>query len=345
MAELAVVMPVYNAEQNLERVLRPLLAARERGVVSEIIAVDDSSTDGSAAACAEAGIAVVPSGGRLGPGACRNLGVEHATSPFVLFVDSDVIVHDDAPALLLAAFRGAPDLVAVFGSYDDTPAARSWVSTYRNLLHHYVHQNGGEEATTFWAGLGAVRRDAFQAVGGFDAELYPRPTIEDIELGYRLRGRGGRIHLRKEIQGTHLKRWTLRSMFVTDVFCRALPWARLISTRAEAREDLNVSRSEKLKALLGLAFWGALVATPIWPPLAILAGALLVLAWWMNRRFFRLVRRRGGTANMIAGVLLHQFYYLYSCLAWIWVKIESLLHRRGRTGRGVGVESATTDAP
>ena len=44
-----------------------------------------------------------------------------------------------------------------FGSYDDTPTDRGFVSRYKNLLHHYVHQTARREASTFWTGLGAVR--------------------------------------------------------------------------------------------------------------------------------------------------------------------------------------------
>ncbi|MGH7896935.1 MAG: acetone carboxylase subunit gamma, partial [Candidatus Binatia bacterium] len=42
-------------------------------------------------------------------------------------------------------------------------------SRFRNLLHRHVHQEGAGPATTFWAGLGAIRREAFERVGGFDA--------------------------------------------------------------------------------------------------------------------------------------------------------------------------------
>ena len=52
-------------------------------------------------------------------------------------------------------------------------------------------------------------------VDGFDARRYPRPSIEDVELGGRLSGRG-RLVLDPALQGTHLKEWTLASMVVTD---------------------------------------------------------------------------------------------------------------------------------
>ena len=57
-----------------------------------------------------------------------------------------------------------------------------------------MSQRAGE-AQTFWAGLGAVRRERFLEAGGFDAGRYPAPAIEDIELGLRLTDAGHRILL------------------------------------------------------------------------------------------------------------------------------------------------------
>jgi GT2 family glycosyltransferase len=51
---------------------------------------------------------------------------------------------------------------------------------------------------------GAIHRSVFEEFGGFDETCFPRPSIEDIELGYRLRRGGCRILLDKALQGTHL---------------------------------------------------------------------------------------------------------------------------------------------
>lgn len=115
------------------------------------------------------------------------------------------------------------DLAALIGSYDDAPGATNFLSQYRNLLHHYVHQTGNEEASTFWGACGAVRREVFLAMGGFD-ESYRQASIEDIELGYRLKRAGLKILLCKALQVKHLKRWEAGSLLKADFCYRALPW-------------------------------------------------------------------------------------------------------------------------
>ena len=171
----------------------------------------------------------------LGASDARNAGAARATGDVLVFVDADVRVHPDALGRIRAAFDADPSLTALHGSYDDSPSHRSTVSAFRNLLHHHVHQANPGPAETFWTGLGAVRRDAFLAVGGFDAERYPHPSIEDIELGHRLVAAGGTLVLDPTVQGTHLKRWTLRSMVHTDFARRAVPWIALQVRSAPAQ--------------------------------------------------------------------------------------------------------------
>src|SRR5918994_2110939 len=140
-----------------------------------------------------------------------------------------VVPATDRPATLARIaerFAADPELTAVFGAYDDDPGDPGLTSRYRNLLHHHVHVGAAGEVETFWAGLGAIRREAFEAAGGFDAYRFPEPSVEDIELGMRLRRRGGRIVLDRQIRGRHLKAWTPLSMVRTDFARRGVPWTR-----------------------------------------------------------------------------------------------------------------------
>ena len=183
-----------------------------------------------------------------GPAAARNAGAGDATGDIVVFVDADVLPHGDAFVRVREAFAADPELTAVFGSYDDQPADPGVVSQFRNLLHHHVHQQGAGEATTFWAGLGAVRADTFRAAGGFDAERYELPSVEDIDLGTRLTANGGRIVLDPLLQGTHLKRWTLADMVRTDFWQRGVPWVELVLRHRSGATALNLGWRHRVSA-------------------------------------------------------------------------------------------------
>ena len=185
-------------------------------------------------------VIVVDSPPGSGPAAARNAGAGRADGTLLAFVDSDVGVHADAFERIRAAFAEDPSVVAVFGSYDDSPADGGLVSIFRNLLHHWIHHSSAGRATTFWAGLGAVRADAFREAGGFDARRFGAPSVEDIELGLRL-ARSGTIRLDPRIQGKHLKRWGLRSMAMTDLVYRGAPWVALMLARGRSSFRLQLS--------------------------------------------------------------------------------------------------------
>ena len=311
------IVPVYNGATMLAHCLDPLLRMQRAGEIAEVIVVDDGSTDDSAACARSRGAQAIGSGGRLGPGGARNVGARAATGSVLWFVDADVVVHDDAARVLVDALRktGAS---AVFGAYDDRPPAANFLSQYKNLVHRYYHVRHAGEAETFWAGCGAVTKRAFVDAGGFDAAAYPSPSIEDIELGARLRRRGHAIRLEPALAATHLKVWRLRRLLHTEIFSRALPWSRLIHSQAGAPDALNVSGGERLRAFLALLFVASLVLAAVhlvapWIPFVILAA--LFAANWPLFAFFRQSR---GFVFAIAALLFHQLYYLYSTAAYIW---------------------------
>jgi GT2 family glycosyltransferase len=245
-----------------------------------------------------------------GPAAARNAGVDDATGDVVVFVDADVLPHADAFARIRTAFEADSELAAIFGSYDDVPAEPGVVSQFRNLLHHHVHQQGAGEATTFWAGLGAVRADAFRAAGGFDAFRYPLPSVEDIDLGTRLSGNGGRIVLDPLIQGTHLKRWTLEDMVRTDFSRRGVPWVELVLRHGSGSAALNLGWRHRVSA--GVAVLSVLAVLRGRPGTA-LAGLAALVA--LNVQLYELILRRHGPAAVATGAGLHAVHHVTGALA------------------------------
>lgn len=326
-SQISVIMPAYNAAHYMPLVLPPLLNMLHDGEIMELLVVDDRSTDDTVKVAEEMGATVMQTPVNGGPGAARNLAAQRAKSDILWFVDSDVIAWPGGAAQILPAFDD-PSVAAVFGSYDETPSGQSWISKYKNLTHRYYHQRGKEESSTFWAGCGAVRKAAFLAVDGFDVETYTRPSIEDIDLGYRLRAAGGRIMLLPGLLGKHLKVWTVRNVIHTDIFMRAIPWSRLMITREGLTDDLNTSSGERVRAILAGLFVLSLLALIVFPGFWPAPVVLLIAVVAANWNFLRFMVQNGGPAFALFGLAFHQFYYLYSSAAFAWCMVEARLLRR-----------------
>jgi GT2 family glycosyltransferase len=293
-------------------------------------ASDDPSTLARAEMALEAGSRkpdqlLVQRGPAAGPAAARNQGARQSQADILVFVDADVEVHPDALELIERRFAEDPGLAAVFGAYDDAPEDPGLASRYRNLLHHHVHAGAAGDAETFWAGLGAIRRERFEEADGFDAERYPQPSVEDIELGMRLRRQGGRIVLDPQIRGRHLKRWTPLSIARTDFARRGLPWARLLLEEGSGSTVLNLGQRRRASAAASVALLGSLLARR--PRLA--TGALAT-SLVLDRDLYALLLRRGGPRLLAAGIPLHQLHQLCAAAS---VPTALVLHvAEGRRG-------------
>ncbi len=320
-ASVSVVMPVYNGLDYLKRSLPPLMDLLKCGEITEVIVVDDGSTDATAEFARAQGATLMSSGGRKGPGGARNEAAKMAKGEILWFVDADVVVHPEAAQYVQAAFHHE-DLVAVFGSYDDKPPGQNFGSQYKNLVHHHYHQHADPEASTFWSGCGAVRKQAFLDIGGFDQAKFGQPSVEDVDMGYRLRAAGGHIRLDRRLLSTHLKVWSVPELVKTDIFKRAIPWARMMLTGEGVLDDLNVGTAERLRAVLA----GITV-------LALAAAAVGILpVWWLapvllttvtgNWHLFRLFAKARGALFAAAGLAFHQVYYLYSSTTFVWCWAE-----------------------
>lgn len=327
---ISVVVPAYKAAHLLPRVLEPLLAMQKAGEVAEVLVVDDQSPDETAAVAAKLGAKVLVTPKNGGPGVARNLASEHAVGDILWFVDSDVIVWPDSAEHIHAAF-GDPEVDAVFGSYDNEPDGQYWFSRYKNLLHRYHHQKARRDASTFWAGCGAVRAKAFREIGGFDVDTYAVPSIEDIELGYRIRSNGGRIVVDPDLQSKHLKVWTVKNAIFTDIFRRALPWSRLMISREGLANDLNTRFSERLRALVAGLFLLSLLLLVVMPGVWPATLGLALVAILANLDFVKFLYRNGGLWFAGASIFYHQLYYVYSTFAYIWCLFE--FHVLGRKDR------------
>ncbi len=246
-----------------------------------------------------------------GPAFARNRGAEIATGDILIFFDADVTLHTETLQGIVTYFETHPNIDALMGSYDDAPAESNFLSQYKNLAHHYVHQTSKQNASTFWGACGAIRRDVFVKIGGFD-ESYTHPCIEDIELGYRLSAEGYHIHLVPNIQIKHHKRWTAIKLLKSDIFDRAIPWAYLIQTQNRLINDLNIDTTSRISVVLVyLLILTLLISLFIHSVIGfvIVWGCILL---WLNRHLYGFLYSHSGSLFLIRAVFWHWLYFFYS---------------------------------
>lgn len=306
-SDVAVIVPVGGAAPAWERCAQSL--ARLDPPPGEIIIVIDGSSDDLASRADEVDATVLVLGQRGGPARARNIGARESAREILLFIDSDIEVPTDLAARVADVFSTDHELTAVIGSYDDTPGDPRFLSQYRNLLHHFVHQKGRETASTFWAGCGAIRRRAFEEIGGFD-QSYPVPSIEDIELGSRLVRSGHTIRLAKELQVKHLKKWRFADMVATDLVRRAAPWTELMLREGQMVNDLNVKTRDRISVVMAFIPLLTFPAALLRPTVLAVGAAAIIVVGILNAGFFRFLQSRRGFLFALGAFPMYWVYLL-----------------------------------
>lgn len=186
---LAAVVPSRNGMPWVVDAVRSAL--EQQDPPDEVIVVDDDSGDGTAAALESAfGSAVTLVRGRFGSAAAaRNAGWRAARAPWIGFLDADDLWFPEKTRVAAAALDGRSAVAWFFsdGAFRtlDGELHASWLQTYADLSEPYVGQPVAElfEVNFVLTSSVVVRRDALEALGGFDERL---SHAEDLDLWIRL---------------------------------------------------------------------------------------------------------------------------------------------------------------
>jgi GT2 family glycosyltransferase len=205
------VIPVRNDVLRLQRCLSSIARNEYPRELIEIIVVDNDSTDGSAGAARGYGAVIVKSSGDS-VAAHRNRGARAALGSVIAFADSDHEIDrnwiDTAVEVL-----SSPDVAATGAPYLTQPSA-NWVQQqYDGLRSRPVRREDVQ-----WLGSGnfAVKRSAFDKIGGFDATL---TACEDVDLCNRLRLAGHRIVADPNLRSIHFgDPRTLKALFFGELW-------------------------------------------------------------------------------------------------------------------------------
>ncbi|MEO7793837.1 MAG: glycosyltransferase [Thermoanaerobaculia bacterium] len=305
----AVVIPARDPGGALARLLVSLAAANDSGRLAEIVVVDDGSVEDLSAVCAAHGARHLRRDRSAGPAAARNAGAAATSAPILLFFDADVLCPAGLPEAVFATFAARPEALAVsFRSRGFDPEC-SVVANFGAALEQfwlglYLAAGGGP---AFVEGVTsrsfAVRRDAFDALRGFD-EAFRTNAIEDLDFGLRLAA-GGPLLLAAEPQVDHRYPAGL-SRLLRNYAVRAFVFGRWYAARRPKLPRVHVSPGEGLLRILGTAALVALAAGALGSaPLAV-GGAILAAVYFAAiGPFLRHAARLGSWRFALLAALLH----------------------------------------
>jgi GT2 family glycosyltransferase len=193
----SVIIPTFNRAASLRRVLSGLCGQVYPTDLMEVVVISDGSSDGSAQVVRNLHLPLTlklfeqP---HRGPAAARNLGIERARGPFVLFLDDDVI---PSPRLVAEHARGHGTMtdLALVGPLLPATTPRSPWSRWEawTLQRQYTALQAEKWSMTFrqfFTGNASLRLEHLQRAGGFDTRFR---RAEDVELGLRLSKLGVRF--------------------------------------------------------------------------------------------------------------------------------------------------------
>jgi len=309
---ISIIVPVYNGARTIGRCLESVFKSSYPSF--ECIIVDDNSSDATLQISRSFDAKVIRLAGHKGAAYARNRGAEAAQGDILLFIDSDVTIYPDCLDNVIKRFKERPGISALFGTYDDQPDSLNFLSQYKNLFHHYIHQTSQEEASTFWTACGAIKKDVFFEVGMFNENTR---MMEDIELGYRLKAKNHKTYLDKGLVVKHLKHYTFSSLLKSDLFDRAVPWTILILKNKQSANDLNLKPAHKLSALIVMFMIASMFIAFKSTWFIITTPVLLTVYFVMNHEFYGFYLKKRGLLFALKVVPLHMLYYLYGALGFL----------------------------
>lgn len=324
---LSVIIPAHNAMPEVVQCLQAL--AQNNLAETQIILVDDGSSDGSSSALEIFSTLDVPAqcirlDPQSGPGAARNRGLESAHHPYLLFLDADVVLPEQSLDWLrdsLDLYSHRAEVGGVLGTYAEIlPVADFWTN-FKNLNTCFLYRTTETLSPFVHTPIFCVRKDLIEEAGGFASGL---ATAEDFHLGLNLGTAGHRFVIDRRVQGSHLKRYSLKGILLEDrrrirdlrrarpkeeqrrFYYRAHRWSRIAS----------VALPLPILVLGGLGSWA--------PAAAPAALVLLVLFYGSNHRFLRYCRKRLGWRFFFKAFLFH-----FTEMLWASFCVASSLIRRG----------------
>jgi glycosyltransferase involved in cell wall biosynthesis len=290
---ISFIIPVLNGEKYISQCLDSIVAERD-SANDEIIVVDNGSTDNTLAIVNKYQDVKVIIKPLVSIAEMRNCGASSANNAILAFIDSDCTLIKGWRENVIAVF--ADSKVGATGSHYCIPETANW------LERAWGSNKKTISGPVQWINTCniVVRKDAFQAIGGFDASL---KTDEDYDLGKRLNKDNYIVFEEPKVGVVHyknpntLKRFITREKWYASTISFKLSFANIDKTLVMSLLFIFTS----LSTILGIALSVLGKFNFIWVPVIFLSVPILTVA---NR-----IYRFGNYRYTLSLLFLYIIYY------------------------------------
>ncbi|MCB2191294.1 MAG: mycofactocin biosynthesis glycosyltransferase MftF [Deltaproteobacteria bacterium] len=302
---VSIIIPVRNRPREVNECLRSLAKLDYPASKTEIIVVDDASSDDTPHVISRYNVKLIRMASQRGASYCRNRGAAAANGEILAFLDSDCLASAGWLSDLVPAFQN--QAVAVVGGLVDGYFRNSGLDKYEQVksslrVGRRFRRSDTDDKSFYVPSCNMlVRKREFHKAGGFNQELQ---VGEDVDLCWRMADAGGLLEYRQAGRVLHKHRTKWAS------FCgRRFDYG----TSEPMLQKLHPRRSKRFPILAGaLCFWASMAAY-----FFIQSAALTLLPWaiLLTDGLFKFFRVRSQRLPLGVGAIIASTMSSYGAFA------------------------------
>lgn len=295
---VSIVVPIYNAEKNIEKCLNAILNSITSD--DEVILVNDASTDDSLEVISKYNYTIINNKMNLGAAAARNSGAALAQKDIIVFVDSDIVINKDQIELIREYFIKHESIQTVTARLSDEKKGDSFFSDFKNLYMNFIILDGELSVNYVYGSLCGTRKKNY-VPWPEDVRL-----IEDSVWGYKQIQLGFTIHLLKDIAPIHLKKYNLYELIKNDFqvstnFAKSFFQNKRWNTLYGNEKFGHTSKRQKVSVVLAAVSLLFSFFNFFW-------GAYLFSAWvLLNHAFFKYLHNKRSFSFSLKSISWYYF--------------------------------------
>ena len=302
--KISIIIPVYNSSLTLKECLAAVLDSNFKNF--EIIIVSDNSPDDSVEIARQYKCKIIELPKNMGPAFARNRGAQVSAGDILLFIDSDVIIKNDALNYLNDMFL-QNEIEAIQGIYSHKPTYESIATQYQMSYNcYYIWPKNKKYASTLSTCCLAIRKKIFFNLEGFNTNI-KRASAEDEEFGYLLIDKGYKILISRELNVEHRVNYSIIQFIKRNFKMYIETMKSYLRNKTYIRKTQQTNYS---KVLMGIPVIGSIMMVLFlivyypnninWYVFLILNITFLLL----NLGFINFVRQTKGLVKALLAILI-----------------------------------------